>query len=410
MRKFLGFDKNLKIFIWGQFLVALGMTFWALFFNLYLDSMGFEKSRIGSILAVSNLGTALFSIPVGMICARFSLKQLLIIGLLLSSVCYLGAVFSEDVFFISLFVFGASGFGTFHRIAMGTFIMDNATDSQRTYAFSASFALLYVGSIAGFALAGYVRGLLSELNFAAHIGYRYVIFGGIVLALSALVPFALLRNTCQNRRASVPFSFSSLRRLNWAFLLKAILPHVFITCGAGVVVQFMNLYFKDVFRLSDNTIGYLMAAQGVATGLAALLAPVLAERFGRVRTVVFTEIASIPFMIWMGATGNVLYAQICFVVRAALMNMASPVANAMLMEFSSREEQSILNALLVFVQAIMWSVAAWIYGHLLGGSYSKSFYVAALLYAIAALLYFRFFSGMERRGATREVMNLPPAT
>ncbi len=420
MRKFLGFSANIKFLVAGMFFAAFGMTFWGLFFNLYLDAMAFDKAKIGTVLALSNLGTAVFAIPVGLLCARLNLKKVLIFGLLSSTLAFAAALFSGGSYWLSGFVFLASGFATFLRVAMGPFIMANATEEERTYVFSAIFVASFVGSIAGYILGGSIRSFLLSTSLSAVAGYRSVILLGLGLALCGVIPFLFFRSQGRESYAieshapasvvDFAFSWKAIGGMNWPFLTKAMLPSLFITCGAGVVVQFMNLYFKDVFHLPDVTIGYLMAGQGVATASAALVAPVLAEKIGRVPTVVLTELASIPFMVWMGATGHVEVAQVCFVIRGALMNMAGPVSNALMMEFSRREEQSFLNALMVLVQASMWSFSAWLYGHVLGGNYARSFYVAAALYLIAAILFFLFFSRMERRAALRaesSVLGIP---
>ncbi len=404
------FQPNVRKFVVGQLLVGLGMTFWGLFFNLYLASLGMDKSQIGSVLALSNIATALFAIPAGVLSVRGSLRHLLVVAQLISTISYVAAVMVGNSYWLFVFVFLAAGFATVSRVVSGPFIMANSTARERGYIFSTTFLTGYVGGIVGFVFAGILRSHLTTVVASPEQGYRFAIMGGMMLSLAGVVPFFFIRNSSpKNGEHVLPeqtgvhsFTYRTFLKLDWTFLARALVPVVFISAGAGVIVQFMNLYFKEVFSLSDDVIGYLMAAQAVTTSLGVLVSPMLAERLGRVPTVVFTQLASIPFMVWMGLTRSVLVAQFCFIVRAALMNMAGPVSNTMMMELAKREEQGVLNALMVCLQSGAWAFSAWLYGHVLRGNYPKSFLIAAVLYAFASVSYFGFFNKLERRKALRE--------
>jgi MFS family permease len=401
LRSYTQFHPNIRKIMLGMLLVGLGATFWGLFFNLYLASLGLSKAEIGSVLALNNLATALFAIPAAFLCRGKWKHTALVAGYAFAFICYVCAIFAGTSIWLSVFVFLSSGFGTLPRVVATPLMMENSNSTERSYVFSAFFLTNYVGSIVGFASAGFMRHEISSWIHSPLEGYRLALLGGLALSFSGLIPFFFMRRNAESDSqgdgsSESRFSWNLLRVLNWGFLGRALVPAILIGTGAGVIVQFMNLYFKDVFHLSDDVIGYLMAAQAVATSVGALLAPVIADKFGRVPVVVATQVLSIPFMVWMGLTHSVVVAQFCFVLRSALMNMAGPVSHAFLMESASKDDQGFLNALFACAQSATWAFAAWLYGHVLNGNYAKSFLIAAVLYAFASLFYFVFFHRMEK--------------
>ncbi len=57
----------------------------------------------------------------------------------------------------------------------------------------------------------------------------------------------------------------------------------------------MNVFFRNVYRLSDNSIGVIFAWGSLAMGIGLIIAPMIAERVGKIQTVVATQALSIPF-------------------------------------------------------------------------------------------------------------------
>jgi len=67
-----------------------------------------------------------------------------------------------------------------------------------------------------------------------------------------------------------------------------------------MIMPFMNVFFRNVHHLSDASIGVLFAWGSLAMGVGLLLAPVLAEKFGKIQVVVATQGLSIPFLALLG--------------------------------------------------------------------------------------------------------------
>jgi len=126
------------------------------------------------------------------------------------------------------------------------------------------------------------------------------------------------------------------------------------------------------------------------TGL--LVAPMVAEKKGKIRTVVFSQLFSIPFLIVLGITHNLYLALLAFFMRAALMNMAQPLYLNFAMEKVSHDQQPLTNALLTIAFTAGWGASANIGGYLIEFfGYAAPFISTSALYLISTGMTYTLF-------------------
>jgi MFS family permease len=128
------------------------------------------------------------------------------------------------------------------------------------------------------------------------------------------------------------------------------------------------------------------------------ISPILSRHWGRVPTIVVTQLASLPFMLVLGYTGSVSIAISAFICRGVLMNMGGPIATALIMDLCPPSQRAWLNAFQNITVSLAWALSAVIFGSLLKGDYRVTFAVSAGLYLLSSVLYFAFF--FERKHAT----------
>jgi len=398
------FNENVRLFIAGQFLAGFGMAFWSLLFNLYLQELGLTKDRIGITLAIANFATAIIALPAGIYISRHSQKLTLIFSQLLFPLLAGTAIFLVGPSFLIL-LFLAYGFATFMRVIAGPFIMANTTHKERTYVFSVYFITTVIGGVLGNLMGGSLQQLFRRVGIEAVVGYRWAILVGIFLIVLAIVPYFFIK---EENRIEKParFHLRDMAAWNWPLFIRALIPSVLVSIGAGIVLQFVNLYFKDTFHLPDSAIGSYMSLQAFAMAAGAVIVPSLAERFGKVTTIVGTQLLSIPFMLVLAFTGDIHIAIIALTIRSGLMNMANPVSNTLLFELCKPTEQAVINSLLIMFSGLAWSISSLAFGRFLKGNYSESFIVAVVLYFISSLLYYYFFRSVEIEDESLEAIEL----
>jgi predicted MFS family arabinose efflux permease len=119
----------------------------------------------------------------------------------------------------------------------------------------------------------------------------------------------------------------------------------------------------------------------------------LAERIGKIKTVVFSQLCSIPFLVVLGFTNTLWLAVIAFLIRAAFMNMAQPLFTNFAMEQVKHDEQPFTNAFLVIAWTVGWGASASIGGALIERfSYSIPFFITSILYLLSTFVIFIFFA------------------
>ena len=365
----------------------MGFSGFMLLFNLYLKTAGFSEGKIGNIITAATWGTLIMAIPASVAIRKFSIKFILIISIpiiMLSRIIQISTL-NYQLIITSGFIAGLVS--VFSQVASAPFFMRNSTPRERPYLFSMNFAFSLVAGILGSIMGGFLPGIIEKTGLIPCLTYRYTmyIFGGMVLA--ALIPYLMIKEEAVSGTAE-RLHFRSSKRI----IVKLFLPNLVTGIGAGLSIPFINLYFKDVFHTATDLIGIFYGIQQVMMIMGLLVTPLLAARIGKIRTVVISQLVSIPFLIIMGITHNLALAVVAFFLRGALMNMAQPLFSNYAMERVRHDDQAFTNALLVIAWTAGWGASASIGGLLIEHySYALPFFTTSLLYLISTILIFAFF-------------------
>ncbi|SYZ73250.1 putative permease (Major facilitator superfamily) [Candidatus Zixiibacteriota bacterium] len=391
------FSKNVRLFLLGTFLVAMTTACGQLLFNLYLKERGADESFIGTFLSAGALGTAIVAIPAAFVMRRIRLKMILIF----STVIYAMTVFLISRFTIGNFIILISLISgmalTFNRIAAAPFFMRNSSPRERTYIFSFNFGVTLIAGMIGSLASGWMVEQLSKRLPEIIKAYQWTFIAAVSLGLLALIPFSLLSPASPGREdKEADFSWTHMKKKARLYA-KILTPQFMVGMGAGLIIPFLNLYFRDRFGQPPDKIGLFFFAVNATMLIGILAGPLMARKLGMVRTIVLTELLSIPFMMILAFTYSLPLAFMAFLMRGALMNMAQPLGSNLSMELVSKAEHALVNALLTLAWTGSWMISTAIGGHLIDRyGYTLPLLIAVGLYIISAILYYLFFRGTER--------------
>jgi MFS family permease len=186
---------------------------------------------------------------------------------------------------------------------------------------------------------------------------------------------------------------------------RIFVPNIIISMGAAILIPYMNLFFKETYPISDKVLGTLFAVSSVITGTATLASPLLADRWGRIRALVLTQLASIPFLLLIGFSGAFWISGVAFWVRAALMNMGNPLYSAFAMEQVTERERATISGLMGMSWNIGWTVGPYLSGYMQAHpdiGFKPIFLITCTLYVVASILeklYFQQMDDRQRRAA-----------
>ena len=378
------FSPNARKFLVGSFFMGFGFSVFWLLFNLYLKEIGYGEGKIGSVIAASSVGTVLIAIPAAIVIDRFKIKYILMIAALLNATALVGQAMSTSLLPLRMMSGLSGAMWTVHFIAASPFFMRNSTPDERPYLFGVNMALSRFAGFIGALAGGYIPAELAERGVALIYGYRYTLVSAGVLAAMAIFAYLPVKS---KKPTSEKLSFShyfGARTL--ATTGKLIVPLFLVGMGAGLVIPFLNLYFLQRFGLESDVIGRIFSIGSLFAVTGFLIGPALAKRMGLIKTVVVTQLLSIPFFLILAFTHHLYVAIIAFMFRGALMNMAWPMYNNFAMEMVPEKNQAGANSVLSLGWNLSWMVSTSLGGVIIEKSGFKTVMLTTIVVYIASSL------------------------
>jgi len=396
------FSRPVRFYLLAEFLVWTAQGVFGVLFNLYLVEAGFPERFVGQAIAMNAVGLAVGALPAGVLAERWSRRRCLMLGVALEG---LGHALRASTLHVPTLL--ATGFGiglgqSLFQIAAAPFLTEHSTPRERTHVFSTFFASALLAGVVGSAVGGALPHLAAALvrGLPLFVAYRVSLLAGAALAVAAALPILAMGSIHEE---SLTHGAEPVTREDRRRLLPIALNSLLIGMGAGLVIPFMNLYFKDRFACSSAQIGTFFSIAQVFTATAALLGPAIARRFGKMRTAVTSELLSLPFLVTLGAERRLAVAAVSFWLRATLMQAATPLLQTFIMEAMPPALRPRATSLTNLVWNLGWAVSAVTAGTVIEKlGYATPFYLTATLYATAAITFWLAFRRVPEHGA--EVM------
>ncbi len=403
LRQLRSFSHNARLYLLSGVIRGLAFSIYMLFFNLYIVSRGYPRGFLGELQSLPNLISLFGAIPAGVLVDAIGRKRALILADVLQTLGAFGIVASPGPSWLrlSMITFGIAQ--SLWMVSSAPFLMENSTEEERNLLFSAHFGLTTLVGFIGTLVGGYLPTLFGGLlSVGVESATAYATTLGVTVALAAvsLIPILLLKDGRRPVKTQMG-SFLPWRNIqNPGLALRIFLPNIIISLGAAILIPYMNLFFKETYLISDKVLGLLFAVSSVITGVATLASPVMAARWGRIRALVYTQLASIPFLLLIGFSGNFWASGIAFWVRAALMNMGNPLYSAFAMEQFGERERATISGLMGMSWNIGWTIGPFLSGYMQADpniGFPPIFVITCSFYIVATILEKAFFQRLDDR-------------
>jgi MFS family permease len=392
------FSRPARFYLGAEFLMWTAHGIFSVLFNLYLVEAGAGAAFVGRAVSSSGVGMVLAALPAGWLADRWGRRRTLMLGAVLEGTGHLLRALSTH----QPIVLGAglaAGLGqSLFQIAAAPFLTDHSTTKERTHLFSTFFASALFAGVVGNNLGGLLPSLVRTVapGTTMFMAYRVGLLVGAVFAASASLPLLALRGLVEPAHATgaPPPPAHETRRLRPIALNGGLTG-----LGAGLVIPFMNLYFKNRFQCSSAQIGLWFSIAQVCTAFASLCAPAVARRFGKLRSAVGSELLSLPFLVTLGGERHLGVAVVAFWLRASFMQASTPLVQAFTMEVLPRELRARATSLTNMSWNIGWALSATMAGTVIERfGYAAPFYMTATLYLTAATTFLLAFRGTPESG------------
>jgi len=389
------FSPNARLYLLSAILTGAALGVYRLLFNFFVLSLGLDEGVAGQLTSITSTTALVLALPMGYLADLLGRKKSLILGGILTSAAIAGMVFwpEKGMLYLMGVVFGAAQ--GLSAVTMAPFLLENSGEQERTYLFSLSSGAQMTASFLGNSVGGHMPSWIgSALGIGATSSQAYGISMLLVAgaALVGLLPFFFMKMPQlkkSERALFAPLAYAAKKPI---LLTKLILPMLITSIGAGLLMPFMNIFFREVYSKPDPVVGNILAWGALAMGVGLFLAPPIAERTGKIQLVVVTQGLSIPFLALLGFAPWFWLSAGAYYVRIALMNMSGPVYQTFVMEHVEPEARATVASLVSMANSFGWALSPSVSGWLqVKYGFGPVFLCTITLYAVSVFLYWMFF-------------------
>lgn len=389
------FSPNARLYLASIILTGAALGIYRLLFNFYVLSLNMDANVVGQLTSTSSMTALILAVPMGYLADILGRKKAFIIGGLAVCLAVGGMViwpFKGMLFAMSILSGAAQSLSA---VTMSPFLLENSGPEERTYLFSlasgAQMTASFVGNSIGGNLPSWIaarQGVLPTSSMA-YAGALAIV---AVVAMVGLAPFLFMKMPQLKRSERALFAPFAYVAKEPVLLGKLILPMLVTSIGAGLLMPFMNVFFRVVYHQPDPVIGTIMAWGALAMGIGLLIAPPIADRMGKIQLVVVTQGLSIPFLALLGFAPWFWLSGMAYYVRIALMNMSGPVYQTFVMERVEPGARATVASLVSMANSFGWAFSPSISGWLqVKYGFGPVFAWVLVLYTISVYLYWKFF-------------------
>ena len=418
--KLFRFQQNANLYLKSIMMGSLAQGAYGVIQGLYILSLGFDETILGTILSARMLAAAVASVPAGIISDSRGRKPVLIAGGILTTVGYLGMAVSSSP--LTMIIFSCVvGIAQACQMTSGAPLMAESSSAEdRPKLFGANFSLSMFANMMGSLVGGFLPRQL--VVFGSVTAFRISLALFSLITLAGVFPVYKIVEASRHTVSETILDISE-KEINGATLIERKEPtsksawqeiiglvdvmrnrdvwnllvySVLIGFGAGLVVPFFNVFLSGKLQVESGVVGLILSFSQGATAIAGLLAPVLASRYGKVKTVVWTQLASIPFLLLIALPPNIYLVSFALFMRSALMNMSNPVASNFSMEIVEADKRGKISSLMRISDNVARALSAYAAGYIMSRyNYEVPYFITAVLYLLASIAYWKAFGGRE---------------
>ncbi len=405
-----GFTPNAKLLLARSLISPLGFGIWGVAFNIYLLTIVVDGKQVFGVefifmmVAVDWLVHGLSAFPGGLFSDRFGRRKTFLIASVIAILASLGKLFTLDPAAL-LILAGLAGFGSsFHAVTSGPFLIENCSKEDRSHLFSAQsmFGLIAVtcGALLGGLLPAGIA-IAGGFNVVGTQETRMALIIATPLLVVGLLPIYLIRERWTAPESADRYPWYSSWTKNITSIRTISKLCVVTTIGAigiGAVVPVLNAFFFDRFAFHEEQVGYLFAISSFAAAIGMMATPFIVARVGKVRTIAYTKLLAIPFVLMIPLLPLAAVAVVPFVIRAVLSDVGGPIFSLFIMEQVNPNERGATAGLIHSASEFPMGIAGLTMGWIMAstGEWNFAFGASALFTLLAYLLFLRLFGRRER--------------
>ena len=400
-----------------RYLFAMGIVgfsyfgFVSVLLNLYLLRLGYGTDFIGLVNGGIAFAFAACSLPAGALGSRLGMRRTAALGMALVAagmtfVPVAGSLLSgapRDVGIIAMRVLSGMGF-SLYMVNAYPYLVAATGPRERTYAFALMSALPpltgFAGSIVSGVLPGWIAPLLGlDLSHPEPFAVALIVAGVVLLPTVPAVASTSDREPAKRNpprtetiRSSHGGGGRSAEGALYALIFVLAITALLRSAGEGAARTFINVYLEVDLAASPARIGVLLAIGTVAAGPAALIAPALAARAGKVPVIVVTGLLTAAGMVILATVPHWAAAGLGFTLVVGLRSITQSVSAVLHMEIVPASRRTVTSGVMAMAMGMGFMSISLGGGYLIPAlGFPRFYHLATAITVASALIFWLYF-------------------
>ncbi|MEM2886103.1 MAG: MFS transporter [Thermoproteota archaeon] len=350
---------------------------------IYIIDLGATMTELGLVFAASNIAAAFLQIPSGWLSDRFGRRKLHAIGASIGVLPPIMYMFTGNWIGLvpwSLLAGIATGLSGSIR---WTIVADASPDRM-----ASAYGWAISGMLFGMTLGPFLGGFVADA-----FGIKSAFLASFLLYALTFLLAVLIRETGSKQR-----DFSTSPSGYQRALLKVIavfsVVNVVQGIGFGLLPPLLPIFITTRFNVDFTQLGIVYA---LGTGLPAAIVQLpggkIAERYSKRNLIILTLVLSSPFNALVPLSWNLVVLLLSLFLGGAIMNVAWPAYQSLMMELTPRERRGLVNGISATTMWVGMALGSALSGPIWEGLGSGfPFYLVTVLFLVSAIP-FAFLEG-----------------
>ena len=364
-----------------------------------MSALGFSNAVIGLFNSLPAVALLFVGLPFAAIADRIGYRVFLLAGITIAVVASLVLTLA-GIRLVAVLAAGTYALAIIIIQVLGSPLLAQITsEAERLTLFAVSASLSWVATLAGSLLGGLIPeldGLLAHRSSSSAGAIRAAFAATLLLTLLSL-PFLLRLVRSASLRPVTVFPIRQLLHIDVGRFVRLLLPSLLLGIGAGMYLNFVQLYLSQRFGLTPGPIGVILGVGSALTALATLAAPSISRLFGLSRSIGMLQVIGSPLVVALAFLMNLPLAVAVMYVRQVALNVQGPLGQVFAMEYVDPQQRARLTTAMIVVNGIgNGGIGPLASGFLqVVGGYQLAFSVSAAFYLLAGLTFLLLFSGVR---------------
>ncbi|MBP1991963.1 MFS transporter [Paenibacillus eucommiae] len=404
LRNMFEISPGVRWFVITEALLGIGTGMFQLVLNLHLIDMRLDEKQIGELTSVGALLMGLVSIPAGLLAGWAGRKKLLVIGVVLIGLSYMGFGLGHSipVFYAAQIVLTI---GTTLLVTSEIQLLYYYSRSQKEEirAFSLYFAIFTlfvgVGTLLGGFMPKWLEGGTTIYQWTLYAAAGMMVTGGVLRGMllppemklgAEQQPGTVLHPDLQPDPGFIknPEVQRNKRKMPgravWVLSLFTLLGGM----AFGFTGPYMNMIVKFGFNWADTTVSLVLTGAGLFSFVGSMLMPILLERHGISKSFHYVYLTNIVLTVLLFMTFPPFLFGALILLRSGSFTLLTNMSDSQAMSCISQGERNLFAGMRTVFRSIGTAIASYATGIMLA---SKHYTLPFLFTAAIILVGYAFF-------------------